>query len=51
VTSLGYTANQGLGLAAVEILGSYAERGDLDGGCQGPTYGSYSAPVNLGSGG
>ena len=53
VTGRGYTSSQGPGKPLCGGTGgSYGgEAGtDIYTGCQGPTYGSYSAPVNLGSG-
>ena len=54
VSSMGYTATNGPGAEACgTTAGTYGGYGG-DGanpGCDGPVYGSYSAPVNIGSGG
>jgi hypothetical protein len=47
--SKGYSANNGPGKSAGQYPGSYGGRGG--GLISGPTYGSITAPVNLGSGG
>ena len=55
VTNKGYAAGQGPGAALCGgwTGGSYGGQGFSDSGssCSGPTYGSYSAPTNIGSGG
>ncbi|MEK7744465.1 MAG: hypothetical protein AAB578_08775, partial [Elusimicrobiota bacterium] len=53
VTGKGYSAQQGPGAQVCGYAGgSYGGAAATNGNnCSGPTYGSYSAPVNLGSGG
>ena len=54
VTGRGYAAGYGPGKTLCsQTAGSYGGQGadDSGGSCIGATYGSYSAPVNLGSGG
>src|SRR5258708_3979295 len=53
VTGLGYASDNGPGIGTCGSFGaSYGGEGGVPtAGCKGPTYGSYSAPTNIGSGG
>ena len=52
VLGRGYAANQGPGKPPCNFSGGgYGGGGGSESGCSGPAYGSYSAPVNIGSGG
>ena len=55
VTGMGYAAGNGPGIGTVSgnggYGGSYGGQGDPAAGTNGPTYGLFSAPTNIGSGG